>query len=66
MVGAELIGIIAVVGTTISSILVTLFHSRCKTVRMCWGCADCERDIIHGEEEAVIAEPAVSPRVVQN
>ena len=49
MEGGSLIALVAVIGTTISGILTTLFHSRCKTIKCCG--AECNREIIHTKEE---------------
>jgi len=51
MIGSELVALIAVVGTTLSGILTTLFHSRCSKVRCCWECIDCDREVINSREE---------------
>lgn len=45
----EIIALVAVIGTTISGILTTLFHSRCSKIKCCG--MECDRDIIHTKEE---------------
>ena len=50
MTGAELVALIAVIGTTTGGILTTLFHSRCKTINACWGCLTCQRDVLNETE----------------
>tara|TARA_R110002020_G_scaffold165110_4_gene352428 strand:- start:5 stop:214 length:210 start_codon:yes stop_codon:yes gene_type:complete len=65
MTGAEMVALIAVVGTTLSGILTTLFHSRCSKIRCCGDCINCDREVIHNKEEQVvnqvIAEPVNNP-----
>lgn len=51
---STLIALVAVIGTTLSGILTTLFHSRCKTIK-CWG-VECNREIIHTKEEVNLEE----------
>ena len=53
--GPEIIGLVAIIGTTLSGILTTLFHSRCSKIK-CWG-VECERDIIHTKEEMNLEKP---------
>lgn len=53
MTGPELVALIAVVGTTFSGVLTTLFHSRCSKVRCCWDCINCDREIWRDEQEQV-------------
>lgn len=48
MTGAELVGIIAVCGTTLSAILTTLFHSRCSSIKL--GCMECKREVMTQQE----------------
>tara|TARA_B100000073_G_C23693903_1_gene557550 strand:- start:457 stop:687 length:231 start_codon:yes stop_codon:yes gene_type:complete len=45
----EVIALVAVIGTTVSGILTTLFHSRCSKIN-CWGIT-CDREVIHTKEE---------------
>jgi len=49
MVGAELVALIAVIGSTLSGILTTLFHSRCSKIRCCGeeGCISCDREVMN-------------------
>tara|TARA_R100001463_G_scaffold27214_1_gene63207 strand:+ start:15 stop:191 length:177 start_codon:yes stop_codon:yes gene_type:complete len=54
MTGPCIIAVIAVCGTTISGILHTVFHSRCKTIKCCG--AECNRDVIHTKEEVNLNE----------
>jgi hypothetical protein len=51
MTGAELVALIAVIGTTIGGILTTLFHSRCSKIICCWGCLNCDREVMNSENE---------------
>jgi bacterioferritin-associated ferredoxin len=60
MTGAEMVALIAVVGTTLSGILTTLFHSRCSKIRCCGDCINCDREVIHEREEQI-----VEPRIAQ-
>lgn len=48
--GAELVALIAVIGTTLGGILTTLFHSRCKTINACFGCLKCDREVLNETE----------------
>lgn len=50
MTGAELVALIAVIGTTLGGVLTTLFHSRCKTINACFGCLSCEREVLHEQD----------------
>jgi len=43
------ISLVAVIGTTISGILTTLFHSRCSKIKCCG--MECDREVIHTKEE---------------
>lgn len=45
----EIIGLVAIIGTTISGILTTLFHSRCSHIKCC--CIECDREVIHTQED---------------
>ncbi len=45
----EIIALVAVIGTTVSGILTTLFASRCSKIR-CWG-IECDREVKHSKEE---------------
>ena len=45
----EIIALVAVIGTTVSGILTTLFHSRCSKIN-CWGIT-CDREVKHSKEE---------------
>ena len=45
----EVIALVAVIGTTLSGILTTLFASRCSKIR-CWG-VECDREVKHTKEE---------------
>jgi len=47
--GPEIIALVAVIGTTLSGILTTLFASRCSKIR-CWG-IECDREVKHSKEE---------------
>ena len=47
----EIIGIVAIIGTSISGILTTLFHSRCSKIRCCG--MECDREIIHNKDEVL-------------
>jgi len=68
MTGAEMVALIAVIGTTLSGILTTLFHSRCSKIRCCWDCINCDREIIHEKEEQIINQQhdTVEAREVNN
>ena len=55
MTGGEIVGIVAVVGSTLTGILTTLFHSRCSKIRCCGDCINCDREIIHDKDEVVEA-----------
>ncbi len=60
-----MVALIAVVGTTLSGILTTLFHSRCSKIRC--GCIECDREIIHEKEEQIINQhDTVQAREVNN
>ena len=59
MTGAELVALIAVIGTTLSGILTTLFHSRCSKIRCCGDCVNCDREVLPPEE--VQARPVIPP-----
>jgi hypothetical protein len=50
MTGAELVALIAVIGTTAGGILTTLFHSRCSKIICCWGCLNCDRQVLNETE----------------
>ena len=50
MSGAELVALIAVIGTTTGGILTTLFHSRCSKIMCCWGCLNCDREVLNENE----------------
>jgi len=45
----EIIALVAVIGTTLSGILTTLFASRCSKIKCCG--MECDREIIHSKEE---------------
>lgn len=45
----EIIGLVAIIGTTLSGILTTLFHSRCSHIKCC--CIECDREVIHTQED---------------
>ncbi len=45
----EIIGLVAIIGTTISGILTTLFHSRCSHIKC--GCIECDREVIHTQQD---------------
>ena len=47
----ELIGLVAIIGTTITGILTTLFTSRCSNIRLCCGFIECDREIKHTKED---------------
>ena len=47
----EIIGLVAIIGTTISGILTTLFHSRCSKIRCCG--IECDREVIHTKDEVI-------------
>ena len=51
MTGAELVALIAVIGTTVGGILTTLFHSRCSKIICCWGCLNCDREVMKSEND---------------
>ena len=61
MAGAELVALIAVIGTTLSGILTTLFHSRCSKIRCCGaeGWVSCDREVMN--ETEMTAQPVASP-----
>ena len=61
MLGAELVALIAVVGTTLSGILTTLFHSRCSKIRCCGDCINCDREVIHSKEEQIVNQVIAEP-----
>tara|TARA_A100001201_G_scaffold143120_2_gene143458 strand:+ start:9249 stop:9497 length:249 start_codon:yes stop_codon:yes gene_type:complete len=44
MLGAELVALIAVIGTTLSGILTTVFTSRCSEISCC--CMHCVREVL--------------------
>lgn len=46
----EIIGLVAIIGTTLSGILTTLFTSRCSHIKC--GCIECDREVIHTKEDA--------------
>ena len=56
MSGAELVALIAVIGTTTGGILTTLFHSRCSKVLCCWGCINLDRDVLNEENDNLNTE----------
>ena len=66
MTGAEMVALIAVVGTTLSGILTTLFHSRCSKIRCCWDCINCDRQVIHQKDEQILPQDQVIAREVEN
>ncbi len=45
----EIIGLVAIIGTTLSGILTTLFTSRCSHIK-CW-CIECDREVIHTQQD---------------
>ena len=47
--GPEVISLVAVIGTTVSGILTTLFASRCSKIKCCG--MECDREVIHTKEE---------------
>ena len=53
MTGAETIAGISVIGTCISGVLTTLFHSRCSRIECCSerGCISCDRKVLDEKEE---------------
>ena len=53
MTGPEIIAGISVVGTCISGVLTTLFHSRCSRIECCSdkGCISCDRKVLDETEE---------------
>jgi len=61
-----MVALIAVVGTTLSGILTTLFHSRCSKIRCCWDCVNCDREIIHDKEEQIVVAREVESQQSQN
>ena len=60
MTGPEMVALIAVIGSTMSGILTTLFHSRCSKIRCCWDCINCDREIIHEKDEQVVLAKEVN------
>ena len=44
MLGPDLVALIAVIGTTLSGILTTVFTSRCSEIRCC--CMHCIREVL--------------------
>tara|TARA_Y100001938_G_C8004710_1_gene386692 strand:- start:269 stop:493 length:225 start_codon:yes stop_codon:yes gene_type:complete len=62
MTGPEWVALIAVIGSTCSGILTTLFHSRCSKIRCCWDCINCDREIIHEKDEQVV-QPVLAREV---
>ena len=56
-----LIALVAVIGTTISGILTTLFHSRCSNIKT--PCITCEREIQHSKEELELKEKEIDIEV---
>lgn len=56
MSGAELVALIAVIGTTTGGILTTLFHSRCSKIVCCWGCLNCDREVMNQENDNLNTE----------
>ena len=56
MSGAELVALIAVIGSTIGGILTTLFHSRCSKIICCWGCLNCDREVMNQENDNLNTE----------
>ena len=47
----EIIGLVAILGTTVSGILTTLFASRCSKIKCC--CMQCDREVIHNKDEII-------------
>ena len=47
--GPEVISLVAVIGTTVSGILTTLFASRCSKIKCCG--MECDREVMHTKEE---------------
>jgi hypothetical protein len=45
----ELIGLVAIIGTTLTGILTTLFSSRCSRIRC--GCIECDREVQHTKDD---------------
>mgnify|MGYP003648176308 CR=1 FL=1 len=45
----EIIGLVAIIGTTLSGILTTLFTSRCSHIKCC--CMECDREVIHTQQD---------------
>jgi len=60
-----MVALIAVVGTTLSGILTTLFHSRCSKIRCCGDCINCDREVIHEKNEQVV-QPVIAREVPEN
>ncbi len=52
-----LIAFVAVIGTTLSGILTTLFHSRCFSIQT--PCISCKREIQHTKEEIQLKEKEI-------
>ena len=61
MTGGEMVALIAILGSTFSGILTTLFHSRCSKVRCCGedGWISCDREVMN--ETEMTAHPVASP-----
>jgi len=66
MTGAEMVALIAVIGTTLSGILTTLFHSRCSKIRCCGDCINCDREVIHDRNEQIVEPHIAQPVVIPN
>ena len=66
MTGPEMVALIAVVGSTCSGILTTLFHSRCSKIRCCWDCINCDREILHEKDEQIIPNEVEAREVETN
>tara|TARA_R100001463_G_scaffold46869_3_gene95585 strand:- start:91 stop:348 length:258 start_codon:yes stop_codon:yes gene_type:complete len=49
----EIIGLVAIIGSTLTGILTTLFHSRCSKIRCCWDCINCDREVMHTKDEVI-------------
>ena len=50
MTGAEIVAIISVSAGALTTCLSTCFHSRCRTLKLCWGGIECDRDVMDVDE----------------
>ena len=58
--GAFLLTMSTVFTGCISGMLVYVLKSRCTTIKLCWGCFNCEREVIPSNQLNITTSPTPS------